>query len=148
MPYVDAGYYESQRRGVEDDYAARMASNTFARTLAQQRGNRQLSMLTQDFKRQTPSFLAGFGQRGFSGSGGVQSGVMQRSMQNFVGDFTQNYGFAQNDLTSQLRQFDLTGTQLGAQRSGSLADIELQKARDIAYAAQNIEALRQAFGGV
>jgi hypothetical protein len=146
MAAVDSGYYESQRRGIDDQYAAQMASNTFARTLAQTRGTRDLNLMTQGFKRQTPNFLAGFGQRGF-GSGAVQSGVMQRSMQNYVNDFTQNYGNAQNDLTSQLRQFDLQGTQLGAQRSASYADLELQKARDIAYAAQNIEALRQSWGG-
>jgi hypothetical protein len=146
MALVDSGYYESARRGIDDQYAAQMASNTFARTLAQQRGNRQLNLMTQGFKRQTPSFMAGFGQRGFGG--GVQSGVMQRSMSNYLGDFTQQYGAAQNDLTSQLRQFDLTGTQLGAQRSSSYAELELQKAREIAYAAQNIEALRQSLGGV
>jgi hypothetical protein len=146
MPYVDAGYYEGARRGIDDQYAAQMASNTFARTLAQQRGDRSLSMMTQGFKRQTPNFLSSFGQRGFGGN--VRSGVMQRSMQNYVNDFTQSYGQAQNDLTGQLRQYDLTGTQLGAQRSGAYADLELQKAREIAYAAQNIEALRQSLGGV
>jgi hypothetical protein len=72
---------------------------------------------------------------------------MQRSMQNYVNDYTQQYGAAQNDLTSELRQFDLTGTQLGAQRTSSMAELELAKARDVAYAAQNIEALRQAWGG-
>jgi hypothetical protein len=143
---VDAGYYEGQRRGIEDQYAAQMASNTFARTLAQQRGSRDLNLMQQGFRRQTPNFLAGFAQRGFGG--GVRSGVMQRSMQNYIGDFTQQYGAAQNDLTSQLRQYDLTGTQLGAQRSNSFADLELAKAREIAYAAQNIEALRQSLGGV
>jgi hypothetical protein len=146
MAYVDSGYYEGARRGIDDQYAAQMASNTFARTLAQQRGDRSLNMMTQGFKRQAPSFLAGFGRRGFGGN--VQSGVMQRSMQNYVNDFTQQYGQAQNDLTGQLRQFDLTGAQLGAQRSSSYADLELQKAREIAYAAQNIEALRQSLGGV
>jgi len=145
MAAVDSGYYESQRRGIEDQYAAQMASNTFARTLAQQRGSRDLSMMNQGFKRQTPSFLSGFAQRGLGG--GVRSGVMQRSMQNYIGDFTQQYGTAQNDLTSQLRQFDLTGNQLGAQRANSFAELELQKAREIAYAAQNIEALRQSWGG-
>jgi hypothetical protein len=146
MPLVDSGYYESQRRGIDDQYAAQMASNTFARTLAQTRGNRDLNLMTQGFQRKTPSFMAGFGQRGFGG--GVQSGVMQRSMQNYVNDFTQSYGAAQNDLTNQLRQYDLTGTQLTASHSGSLAELELAKAREIAYAAQNIEALRQSLGGV
>jgi hypothetical protein len=146
MALVDSGYYEQQRRGIDDQYAAQLASNTFARTLAQTRGDRSLNMMSQGFKRQTPSFLASFGQRGFGGS--VQSGVMQRSMQNYVNDYTQSYGGAQNDLTNQLRQYDLTGAQLGAQHSNSLAEMQLAKAREIAYAAQNIEALRQSLGGV
>ena len=37
---------------------------------------------------------------------------------------------------------------MGAQRTSSLADIELQKAREIAFAAQNIEALRGILGGL
>lgn len=143
---VDSGYYESQRRGIEDQYAAQMASNTFSRTLAQQRGNRDLNLMTQGFQRQTPTFMSGFAQRGFGG-GNVRSGVMQRSMQNYIGDFSQQYGAAQNDLTAQLRQYDLSGAQFGAQRASSLAEMELAKAREIAYAAQNIEALRQAMGG-
>jgi hypothetical protein len=146
MAAVDSGYYEGQRRGIEDQYAAQMASNTFARTLAQQRGDRGLNLMQQGFRRQTPNFLSGFAQRGFGG--GVHSGVMQRSMQNYIGNFTQDYGQAQNDLTGQLRQYDLTGSQYGAQRSSSLAELELAKAREIAYAAQNIEALRQSLGGV
>jgi hypothetical protein len=145
MAAVDSGYYESQRRGIDDQYAAQMASNTFARTLAQTRGNRSLGLMQQGYQRQTPSFLAGFGQRGFGG--GVQSGVMQRSMQNYVNNYTQQYGGAQNDLTDQLRQYDLSGAQLGAQRSNSMAELELAKAREIAYAAQNIEALRASYGG-
>jgi hypothetical protein len=145
MAAVDSGYYESQRRGIDDQYAAQMASNTFARTLAQTRGNRDLNMMRQGFGRQTPSFLSGFAQRGFGAN--VHSGVMQRSMQNYINDYTQSYGGAQNDLTAQLRQYDFTGQQLGAQRSSSMAELELAKARDIAYAAQNIEALRQSWGG-
>jgi hypothetical protein len=36
---------------------------------------------------------------------------------------------------------------MGAQRTGQLADLELNRSRDIAFAAQNIEALRGMFGG-
>jgi len=148
MPLVDSGYYESQRRGIDDSYAAQMAANTFGRTLSQTRGNRDLSMMQQSYKRGLPSFTSGFAQRGFGSGAGVNSGVMQRSMRNYVGDYTQQYGFAQNDLTNQLRQFDLQGTQMTAQRNNAYADLELQKAREIAFAAQNIEALRQALGGL
>ena len=147
MSIVDAGYYESARRGIDDNYAAQMASNTYAKTLSQQRGSRNLSEMQTGFKRSLPGFTSGFAQRGLGG-GGIRSGVMQRSMSNYLGDYTRQYGNAQNDLTEQLRQFDLNAAQLGSQRTSSLADLQLQKQREIAFAAQNVEALRNVFGGL
>jgi hypothetical protein len=144
---VDSGYYESLRRGVEQDYAAGMAANTYSQTLSRNRGNRDLDLMQTGFKRSVPGFTSSFAQRGFGG-GGVRSGVMQRSMSNYLTDFQRNYSTAQNDLTDSLRQYDLQSAQLGAQRTSSLADIELQKAREIAFAAQNIEALRGMLGGL
>jgi hypothetical protein len=73
---------------------------------------------------------------------------MQRSMSNYLGDYTRQYGNMQNDLTEQLRQFDLNAAQYGSQRTSALADLELQKQREIAFAAQNVEALRSVFGGL
>jgi hypothetical protein len=143
----DQGYYEAGRRGIEDTYAAGMAQNAFSRTLGQTRGNRGLDMMRSSFQRQLPTFTSQFGQRGFGG-GGVKSGVMQRSMSNYLGDFTRDYGNAQNDLTDQMRQYDVSGAQLGAQRTSSLGDLELNRSREIAFAAQNIEALKGMLGGL
>ena len=42
---VDSGYYEGLRRGVEQEYAAGMAGNTYSQTLSRNRGNRDLSMM-------------------------------------------------------------------------------------------------------
>jgi hypothetical protein len=147
MSTVDSGYYEGLRRGVEQEYAAGMAGNTYSQTLARNRGNRDLNLMQTSFRRSVPSFSAGFGQRGFGG-GGTRSGVMQRAMGNYLSDFQRNYSSAETDLAEQLRGFDLTAAQMGAQRTSSIADIELQKAREIAFAAQNIEALRAALGGL
>lgn len=144
---IDEGYYEASRRGVNDQYAAQMASNTYAQTLSRQRGQRNLSEMQTGFKRALPGFSSTFAQRGLGG-GGIRSGVMQRSMSNYLGDYTRQYGAAQNDLTESLRQFDLNAAQLGSQRTQSLADLELQKQREIAFAAQNVEALRSVFGGL
>lgn len=144
---VDSGYYESLQRGVNQEYAAGMAANTYSQTLARNRGNRDLSFMESSFKRGVPGFTSQFGQRGLGG-GGVQSGVMQKSMSNYLGDYQREYSTAQQGLTDQLRQYDLQAAQLGAQRTSSLADIQLQKAREIAFAAQNIEALRAALGGL
>jgi hypothetical protein len=143
---VDSGYYESLQRGVNQDYAAGMAANTYSQTLARNRGNRNLSFMKQDFQRGVPNFTSQFGQRGFGG--GIRSGVMQRSMANYLGDFQRSYTTQEQDLTDSLRQYDLQSAQLGAQRTSALADIELQKAREIAFAAQNIEALRGMLGGL
>ena len=147
MTITDSGYYESARRGIEDQYAAQMAANTYSKTLAQTRGKRQLAEMQTGFKRQLPGFMSQYGARGFGGGLG-RSGIMQQSMSNYLGDFNRSYGTAQNDLNESLRQFDLTSAQLGSSRSSSLAELELQKSREIAFAAQNIEALRSIFGGL
>jgi len=146
MSTVDSGYYEAQRRGVEDQYATNMAANAYSQTMARNRGNRDLSFMNTSFRRSIPGFSAGFSQQGFGQ--GIKSGVMQRAMGNYLGDYQRNYSNAENDLTEQLRQYDLSAAQLGAQRTSALADIELQKAREISFAAQNIAALREAFGGL
>lgn len=143
---MDSGYYEASRRGIEDDYAAKMAANTYGRSLAQTRGSRDLAAMRQGFGRAVPRFSAGFAQRGFGP--GTKSGAMQQSMRNFVGDYNTDYTNASNDLVEQLRQFDLNAAQYGQQRTNAFADIELQKAREIQFAAQNIEALRQILGGL
>lgn len=144
---VDSGYYESLQRGINQDYAAGMAANTYGQTLARNRGNRGLNLMQSEFRRGVPGFTSTFAQRGFGG-GGVRSGVMQRAMSDYLGDFQRDYSGARNDLTDQLRQFDLQAAQLGSQRTSALADLQLQKQREIAFAAQNIEALRGIFGGL
>ena len=45
MSTVDSGYYESLRRGVEQEYAAGMAGNTYSQTLSRNRGNRDLNLM-------------------------------------------------------------------------------------------------------
>ena len=145
--YTDPGYYESQRRNINSEFGAQMAANTYGRFVSQQRGQRDLNDMTRGFKQGFGGYSSQFGQRGIGG-GGIQSGVMQKAMGNYVGDYQRQYQRGSQDLTEQLRQFDLTGTQLKSQRSNALADLKMQKAREIAFAAQNIEALRQILGGM
>lgn len=144
---IDPGYYESQRRGIQSQYAAQMAANTYGRFASQQRGQRELNDMSRGFKQGFGNYSAQFGQRGMAGPG-IQSGVMQRAMGNYLGDYNRQYARGQQDLTEQLRQFDLQRTQLTADRDVALSDLKLQKAREIAFAAQNIEALKQILGGL
>lgn len=147
MSVVDSGYYEAQRRGINDQYAANLAANTYSRTLAQQRGSRAINDFQTGFRRELPTFTSSFGARGMAG-GGITSGVMRNSMRNYLGDYNRDLTRMRSDLSEELRGFDLNAAQLGSQRTGALADLDLQKAREIALAAQNIEALRAALGGM
>ena len=145
-PY-DAGGYERQKRDVEYDYGAQSATNAYGRFLSQQRGERSLGDTRRNYEWGYAPYKATFGQRGLAG-GGVQSGVMQNSMANYVGNYVRDYGRQQQDLTQQLQQFDLNQNNLDAFRQQSLADIEANKAQQIANDAQTIEYLRQLVGGL
>jgi hypothetical protein len=145
-PY-DAGAYERQKRDVEYDYGNQSATNAYGRFLSQQRGQRGLGDMTRGFEQSYAPYKAQFGQRGLAG-GGIQSGVQQQAMSNYVGDYARNYGYGQQDLTQQLQQYDMNQNNLDAFRQQSLGDIEAQKAQAIANDAQAIEYLRQLVGGL
>lgn len=145
-PY-GAGKYESQRRGVENRYAIDSSQNAYGRFLSQQRGNRNLADTTRNFKQNYAPYASQFGARGLS-TGGVQSGVRQRAMGNYVGDYYRNYGRQQQDLANEMQQFDMNQSLMDMWRAEELAAIDQQRTFDIASAAQNLEALREWLGGI
>ena len=149
MPYNPPAYgnYERQKADTEYKYSSDSVANSFGRFISQQRGQRDMGDMSRSFGRQMPQYKASFGQRGLSG-GGIKSGAMQQSMQNYVGDYSQQYGRQQQDLTSQLQGYDFNQQNMDAWRQQSLAGIESQKANDIAGAAQNLEYLRELVGGL
>lgn len=142
----NGGSYEAARRNVEGNYANDSVQNAYGRFLSQQRGQRQLGDMRQQYQRAYPGYTASFGQRGLSG-GGINSGAMQQSMGNFIGDYYRDYGRAQQDVTQELQQYDLGQNQLDAWRQNALMDIEMQKARDIANTANALSMLQQYLGG-
>lgn len=127
-------------------YGAQSAANTFSKTLSQQRGNRQIGDMRRGFGRELPKFGAQFGRRGLAGSG-IRSGVMQRAMNNYIGDYTRNLGRAQGDMSDNLREFDMNEARFAAERDSTLAGLEAQKAALIAQTAQHIMGLKPLMGG-
>lgn len=124
-------------RGVNDDFAAKRTANTFSRSLAQRRGQRDMQDYSRDFRRQVPGF-----QQNFAGRGIANSGVYKQALQNFTGDYTRNLGRMQEDMDSQGYQFDMNDRQMVSERDRILAEMELDKANKIALTAQNIAALK------
>lgn len=145
-PY-DAGAYQRRKRDIEYDYGNQSATNAYGRFLAQQRGERGLGDMSRGFQRQYPTYKAQFGQRGLAGPG-INSGVQRQAMSNYVGDYMRNYGWAQQDLTQQLQQYDMNQNNLNAFHQQQLADLEAQKAQQIANDAQALEYLRSLVGGL
>lgn len=149
MSYYDqgGGVYEGQRRGVENQYTQQSAQNAYGRFLGLQRGQRGLDDMTRGFKQGYAGQASQYGQRGLATSG-VQSGVRQQGIANYVGDYARNYGRGQQDLANSLQGYDLNQSTLDGWRQEALSNIDLQRYRDIASAATNLQALRDWLGGI
>lgn len=142
---IDTSVYEAQRRGINEDYAAKSATNAYSRFLSQQRGDRAISDYTQGFQRAAPNLTAQYGRKGLTG-GGVRSGVYGKAMRNYVGDYQQNLSRQYADQATGQRQYDLTEAQLSSARDKALSDMETDKAKEIANAASYLSALKPQFG--
>lgn len=143
----DYGGYERAKGDIDYKYTNEAATNAYGRFLSQQRGQRNLGDMTRSFQRSFPRQKSQFGARGLAGSG-AQSGVMKRSMNNYIGDYGRQYGRTQQDITQGLQQYDLGQMNLDEWRNRALTDLETDKANEIATTAQNLEQWRQIMGGL
>jgi hypothetical protein len=141
------GGYERQKGDVEYKYGTDSVTNAYGRFLGQQRYERQSGDQMRQFGRAYPNYKANFGQRGLS-QGGINSGAMQRSMGNYVGDFQREYARGAQDQTLANQQFDLQQANLDQYRQKALQGIETDKANEIAMAAQNLQMLRDLLGSL
>lgn len=141
----DTGAYDRAASDLQYRYNTDSATNAYGRFLSQQRGSRDLGDLTKTYQRQLPSVYSNFNARGLGGAN--NSGLQQRAMQNYVGDYGTSYLRSQQDTTSDLQQYDLSQAQNTANYNDQLLSLQAQKARDIANAALGIEALRPYLGG-
>lgn len=124
-------------RGVNDDFAAKRAANTFSRSLSARQGARKLTDFKTGFQRQVPQFQANYANRGLG-----QSGVYKRALRNFTGDYSRDMSRITEDNSAQRYQFDLNDAQMVSERDRVLADLNLQKQQQIAMTAMNINALK------
>lgn len=142
---VDTSRFEAQRRSILDNYASQSTANTFARQQNRVQADRGQQDFTRGFKRSFPAFNASFGARGLAGPS-VQSGVQRQALSNMAGDYTRDLGRMRQDAFSSDQQFGIGQGRLDAMRNQALADLEAEKARQIAMTASNINALRPSLG--
>jgi hypothetical protein len=144
---TDNAGYTAEAADLQYRYNTDKNANAYGRFLSQQRGSRALGDMSRQFGRQLPGYKAQFGQRGLSG-GGIRSGAMARSMRNMLGDYSTDYGRAQQDALEEARQYDFNSSNLDAQYNNSLAALEARKQAEIANAATALEMIRPYLGGI
>ena len=131
----------SQRRAAEGSYEAKRASNTFGRSRSRQDNSRKRSDAAQQFRRQTPSVTSNYASRGLG-----NSGVYQRALQQFTGDYSdQVQRFDEADLDAE-RSYEMNNQLYEAEYDQTLADLENKKAMQIAETAAGINSLRPLIG--
>ena len=136
--------FESQRRGIELGFTQNSALNTYRRYLAETQGQRQLAEqqdLAFGYQKQVPRLTASFGKRGLQGQG-IRSGAFSDALTNYARQSAKGINYAQQDLASQLRGFDLGQTQGFDTYKENLKNLEESKQRQIASDAAALMGLR------
>lgn len=145
----DPALFEAARRSLFDQYAQEAALNAYQRYLAETRGQRPILALEEAaFGRtatgglgQVPKLTSSYGRRGLQGMGAT-SGVYKQALENFAKQRERQLGYAREDLAGSLRGFDLEATQAQQRLETGLADLERNKARQIAEDAAALMNLR------
>jgi hypothetical protein len=146
----DLSLFEQQRRNLQQSYAQNAALNAYRKYLAETAGQRPITQLEEaafgfgvgeGYLGQVPKITSSYARRGLQGQG-VKSGIYNRALSQYASDRARNLGYAKQDLANQMRGFELGETQALQSYQQGLADIESNKARQIAADAQALLALR------
>jgi len=147
----DLSLFEQQRRNLQQQYAQSAALNAYRRYLAETAGQRPITQLEEsafgfgtsgeNYLGQVPKITSSYAQRGLQGKG-VKSGIYNRALSQYASDRARNLGYARTDLANQMQGYDIAGAQGLQNYQQGLADIESNKARQIASDAQALLNLR------
>ena len=140
----DPSVYEAQSRAAVQNYGSNMAMQAYSRFLAEQTAGRQQESLTKQYTRALPQVMSGYGRRNLAGPR-IASGIQRAGLGEFAMQKASDFGELARSFQEQQRQYELQSNQLTSALNQQLADIEAEKARQIALDAQII--LRQRAGG-
>lgn len=133
----DMGLFEAQRRAAQTSYGANASMNAYSRFLAEQGMGQQKDVLTKQYNRALPQLMSAYGKRNVAGPN-VQSGIQRKGLGDFAQQKISDFGNLTQQWENANRQYDLQGTQLESILQQNLADLESEKARQIAEDARAI----------
>ena len=146
---IDPSIYEAARRSLFNQYTQQAALNAYNRYLAETRSQRPILELEEAaFGRtasgglgQIPKLTSSYGRRGLSGMN-TRSGIYKQALQNYSKQRARGLGYAREDLAVTMRGYDLGATQARETLETNLANLESDKARQIAQDAASLIQLR------
>lgn len=137
--------YQQKASALGQTQGAKLNASIYSRFLNKQRGTRDTADLTKKFEQQVPGLIGGYTRRGLAGPG-VQSGIFQKGLtefdigrQNAMGDLALKQSEAENVLTQQDAATD-------AEYANAMADLEMQKQKEIADSAATLSAFKPYLG--
>lgn len=143
---LDTSAYERSRRSINTSFNQSTAANELGRTVSQQRGARQQGDQARSFRNGWAPQASRWGNRGHTGAG-VKSGFYQQAMQDYVGGYQRQRSSTLQDLANEQNSYAMNQSNLTAQKDQALAELELDKQKQIALLAQNMQAIKPSYGG-
>lgn len=138
--------YQQKASALGQTQGAKLNASIYSRFLNKQRGTRDVADLTKQYEQKVPGLIGGYTQRGLAGPG-VSSGIFQKGMnefdigrQNAIGDLALRQAEQENVLNQQ-------DAATNAEYANAIADLEMQKQKEIADSAATLAAFKPYLGG-
>lgn len=140
--YTDLGlWYSKQQRPAAQKRDANLAMNSYARFLAQQRGNRQAMDIDVAGTKGLGKLAASYAQRGLS-----SSGIRSRGTGEYGAQWQRQKQDALTGMTEQMRQLDLQDAAAIAEYDNLIQEINREKEQRIIEAATALDKFRPFLG--
>jgi hypothetical protein len=140
--YTDLGlWYGKQQRPAAQKRDATLAMNSYARFLAQQRGNRQAMDIDVAGTKGLGKLGASYAKRGLS-----SSGIRSRGTGEYGAQWQRQKQDALTGATEQMRQLDLQDAAAIAEYDNLIQEINREKERRIIDAATTLDKFRPFLG--
>lgn len=140
--YTDLGlWYSGQQRPAAQKRDATLAMNSYARFLAQQRGNRQAMDIDVQGTKGLGKLASSYGQRGLR-----TSGIRERGLGEYGAGWQRQKQDVLTGMNQELQQLDLQDTAAIAEYDALMQEINREKERRIIEAAAALSQFRPFLG--
>ena len=133
----DPSVYDAQRRALTQNYGSNAAMQAYSRFLAEEAAGRRTQDLLKTYQRATPAVMRSYGTRGLAGPR-IASGIQRKGLTEFAEQRVRDFSDLMRQQQQEQTQYELQAAGLASELQKQLADLEAEKARQIALDAQVI----------